>query len=196
MFGTQLNYANITNGSEIYGPGNRYVIWLQGCTLGCKGCWNTEMWPHKEKKLIEREKLLSDILSQGDICGVTILGGEPLEQSENVLWLLNELKTSKLDCMLYSGYSYQEIISNKVYSQVLELVDIIITGRFVLVLRDISLRWRGSSNQEVHFLTDIYNANNFDECNQVEIHINEFGNINILGYPSEELYIDLLDDVN
>ena len=192
MFATQFNYANLTKGSEIYGPGNRYVIWLQGCTLGCKGCWNTEMWPHKKKNLIERENLLSDILSQDNICGVTILGGEPLEQSENVLWLLNELKESKLDCMLYSGYSYQEITANKLYSQVLKLVDIIITGRFVLEFRDINLRWRGSSNQEVHFLTDIYKANDYDECNQVEIHISEYGSIDILGYPSKELCLEVI----
>ncbi|WP_413693100.1 4Fe-4S single cluster domain-containing protein [Psychromonas sp. KJ10-2] len=193
MFDTQFNYANITKGSDIYGPGKRYVIWLQGCTLGCKGCWNTDMWPHKEKNLIDREALFIDILSVTDISGVTILGGEPLEQCENVLWLLNKLQSTKFDCMLYSGYSYSEILGNALFSQVLKLVDIMVTGRFELSLRDVNLRWRGSTNQEVLFFTDKYKAEDYEECNEVEIHIGEFGEIDILGYPSVKLYEKLLD---
>jgi len=186
VFDTQFNYANITKGSDIYGPGNRYVIWLQGCTLGCKGCWNTDMWPHKKKHLIERENLLSEILSLEDIVGVTILGGEPLQQYENTLWLLKKLNKTELDCMLYSGYNYSEIVTNTSHSEVFKLVDIIITGRYEVKLRDTSLRWRGSSNQEIHFLTEKYKTQDFDECNQIEIHIGEFGDVDILGYPTEE----------
>lgn len=192
MIGTQFNYANITKDSEIYGPGNRYVIWLQGCTLGCKGCWNTEMWSHKKKNLIEREQLLSDILLMDDIVGVTLLGGEPLQQLENVLWLLAELQKAELDSMLYSGYSYHEILETKSLSAVIKLVDIMITGRYVQLLRDTNLRWRGSSNQEIHYFTDKYKKNTFSECNQVEIHIGPFGELEILGYPDEKLRRELI----
>jgi anaerobic ribonucleoside-triphosphate reductase activating protein len=193
MFGNKFNYANIARDSEIYGPGKRYVIWLQGCTLGCKGCWNTEMWSHKENRLIERSELLADILSANDIVGVTLLGGEPLQQFDNLLWLLIELQKSPLDIMLYSGYSYPEIIEDKSLSNVIKLVDIIITGRYVQAQRNINLRWRGSDNQEVHYLTDKYKSNDFIECNQVEIHIGEFSEIEMLGYPDQELKSELIE---
>jgi len=75
-----FNIAHIEPSSFIYGPGERFVIWVQGCTLGCQGCWNRTMLSKRPKQLIAREALLQKILDLDSIQGVTLLGGEPLQQ--------------------------------------------------------------------------------------------------------------------
>lgn len=187
MFGTCFNLANIEPSSNIYGPGDRFVIWLQGCTLACKGCWNTAMWPHKENELIERQKLLNQIMVTPGIVGVTFLGGEPLQQAENLLWLMRQLSEEGLDIMLYTGYEFDEIQSCNNKQGIFDFVDILISGRYRHSLRNTNLLWRGSENQKVNFLTAKYNETTVSECNQVEIHIGEFGELSILGYPEQEL---------
>ncbi|UYM15897.1 4Fe-4S single cluster domain-containing protein [Endozoicomonas euniceicola] len=185
MFGTCLNIAHIQPSSQIYGPGDRFVIWLQGCTLACKGCWNTAMWPHKANQLIEREELIKEIIAERDIAGITLLGGEPLQQTNNLYWLLESLSESSLDVMLYTGYELTELASMPVAQQVLAHVDILVAGRYREELRNPSLLWRGSTNQKIHFLSPKYDRTIIKECNQVEIHIDEFGGLVELGYPEE-----------
>lgn len=187
MLGEELNISNVDSSSYIYGPRQRYVVWLQGCTLACPGCWNVDMWPHKEKQLIHREKLLNDILSTSGIEGVTLLGGEPLQQIDNVQWLIESLKASNFGVMLYTGYERSEIEANEAYSRSLNYVDILVSGRYVQEKRNTGLLWRGSSNQEVTFLSDRYANYEVQEQNQVEIEIDEFGRETILGFPDEKL---------
>jgi len=187
MFNTCFNLANIEPSSHIYGPGDRFVIWLQGCTLACKGCWNTAMWPHKENELIERQKLFNQIMDTPGIVGVTFLGGEPLQQAENLLWLMKKLSEEGLDIMLYTGYELAEIESCSNKQGIFDFVDILISGRYRHSLRNTNLLWRGSENQKVNFLTAKYNETTVSEYNQVEIHIGEFGELSILGYPEQEL---------
>lgn len=183
MYGTCFNIAHLEPSSQIYGPGNRFVVWFQGCTLACKGCWNTAMWPHKPNVLVERERIFEQILAVRDITGVTLLGGEPLQQAENVLWLLRSLDQSGLDVMFYTGYETGELDDIPHAREILTYIDILIAGRYDHSLRNTSLRWRGSENQEVLFLTDKYDSGIIQECNQVEIHIDEFGGVVTLGYP-------------
>ena len=183
MHDTCFNVAHIEPSSQIYGPGNRFVVWLQGCTLACKGCWNTAMWSHKANNLVERRALLEQILSTTKISGITLLGGEPLQQSENLLWLLQALQSQDLDIMLYTGYESGELTDIPNALQILKYVDILIAGRYDHSLRNTSLQWRGSENQEIRFLSAKYNQSIVQECNQIEIHIDEFGGTVTLGYP-------------
>ena len=71
--------------SEIYGPGLRSVFWTQGCTLACKGCWNTQYWSTRGGFEIEISQILIDLDKLDDIEGITLLGGEPLQQPEALL---------------------------------------------------------------------------------------------------------------
>ena len=68
--------------SEIYGPGLRAVFWTQGCNLACKGCWNTQYWSKKGGNPILVSRLLEELDSINGIEGITLLGGEPLQQAE------------------------------------------------------------------------------------------------------------------
>lgn len=181
MSETQFNVAHIEEDCLIYGPGTRTVIWLQGCSIHCKGCWNIEMWDPSPRRLIERQDLLDYLIGTGK--SVTILGGEPLDQSENLLWLMKRLKKSGVNIMLYTGHEPEEIATSSVWTEICGLADILIPGRYKEEQRDITLRWRGSSNQPI--ISSIIDG--IEDCNEVEIHIDEDGKIVCMGYPTEEM---------
>ena len=178
-----LNVAHIESCSHIYGPGKRFVVWVQGCSLACKGCWNKQMWSHKPNLLIHRKALLEKILKTEKIIGLTLLGGEPLQQPENCLWLLKHVKKAGLDTMVYTGYNKQELDANEQLKQIYNLADILITERYIEELRNTNLQWRGSENQIILFPTGYYSAEIIQEKTQVEVIIDEFGRTTYLGYP-------------
>ncbi len=114
---------------------------------------------------------------------VTLLGGEPLDQSDNLLWLMKHLRESGINTMLYTGHELEEIAGNDVWTEICDLADILVPGRYREELRDISLRWRGSRNQPI-LSADI---KELEDRNEVEIHIDEGGKITCMGYPTEEM---------
>lgn len=183
MYGEQFNIAHLEPASHIYGPGRRFVIWLQGCTLACSGCWNTQMWSSRPNQLIERELLLAQIFACEGLTGITLLGGEPLQQSENCLWLLERVREGGLDTVVYSGYELSEINADLIRSKILHHCDILIVGRYDQRLRNLKLQWRGSENQQLLFLSDKYDARLLADANEVELIIDEQGAATLLGYP-------------
>lgn len=185
-----LNVAHIEPQSYIYGPGCRFVIWVQGCSLHCKGCWNTSMWSFKKENYISIETLLLQIDKElPAIEGVTFLGGEPLDQFSAVLTLSSKIQQKKLSVMLFSGYEYQEILSCQ-KKNILEQVDILISGRYEADKRTLSHQWIGSTNQQIHFLTDRYQGYKVEDANYMEISIDQMGKIDILGFPEEDFFIE------
>jgi len=184
-----FNIAHIEPSSFIYGPGERFVIWVQGCTLGCRGCWNRTMLSKRPKQLIAREKLLQQILDIDSIQGITLLGGEPLQQLSNVLWLLQQVKSVDLDTMVFTGYEWPEMTSDE-KANILPFTDILVSGRYVAGRRNINLQWRGSSNQQVHFPTAQYDASLIKEGNYVEVHFEADGRLRILGFPDAGTMVD------
>ncbi len=178
--------------SEIYGPGIRSVIWLQGCTLACKGCWNTQYWPSKGGEETSVSQLLFEIDLLGDIEGITLLGGEPLQQASATLALIEGCKQRDLTVFLYTGYESEEF--DVTMQACFDASDIVITGRYEQEKRDTTLRWRGSLNQQVHFISGRYNQSVLEERTEVECHILPNGNLTIVGYAEPEL-IDILAGV-
>lgn len=187
MYGEAFNIAHIEPCSHIYGPGLRFVIWVQGCSLGCPGCWNQNMWSSAPNRLIPRYDLLEWIIGQRGIKGVTLLGGEPLQQLEDTLWLLKEVKKTDLDTMVYTGYEMDEIKACPQKSSVLEHTDILVAGRYEENCRNIGLKWRGSENQKIRCLSTRYESHLFDDQNEVEIYIESDGSMAVTGYPDENL---------
>ncbi|GHU75077.1 radical SAM protein [Spirochaetia bacterium] len=178
-----MRIAHIEEESFIYGPGRRFVIWTQGCSIRCPGCWNDAMWDFSggTKTTVDElyEKISAGISS---IEGVTILGGEPLDQFEETLELLNKCKTSGLGTMLYTGYEMPEIEYKKM-SAIFSVADILITGSYEGDKRTLNREWIGSTNQEIHFLSDRYRNYKKSDANYVEVTIEESGSITILGFP-------------
>ena len=92
---TYLNVAKTMKMSLANGPGKRAVIWVQGCTIGCTGCYNSFTHPHKKVKLIEPQLIADSISTISEIEGVTFSGGEPFEQALAVANTIEEIITTK-----------------------------------------------------------------------------------------------------
>lgn len=180
-----LRVGAIEEQSAIYGPGLRFVIWVQGCTLACKGCWNKEFWPSTGGQSFGIDELLERINSTDDIEGITLLGGEPLQQAEPVLELIKRVKNSGLSVFLYSGYEREEI--NEIQKECVDSSDIVVLGRFIESQRNVQLRWRGSDNQVIEFPTQRYRGIEIEEYGECEVTIGDDGQITVLGYPDPEL---------
>ncbi len=122
-------------------------------------------------------------IKSADVEGITLLGGEPLQQAETVLALIHEVKSEGLSVFLYTGYQKKEFTPTM--KECVALSDIVISGRYVDQKRNPHLRWRGSSNQIIEFPTDRYSSLPINEVREVEVHIGQ-GNAMIYGYPTED----------
>lgn len=182
-----MNIAHIEEHSFIYGPNCRFVIWVQGCSIRCKGCWNKDMWAFEDKIILSVQDLLHKIENEkGFIDGITLLGGEPLDQFHEISELVNESRKLGLSTMLFTGYKMTEI-AEKEMTSILDHLDILITGRFDKTKRTMNHQWIGSTNQEIHFLTDRYTEYEIENKNYTEITINSDGSTAILGFPDKIL---------
>ena len=186
-----LRVAKILHGSAIYGPGRRTVIWVQGCSLGCEGCWNDDLWPFEGG----RSERIEDIIDSvgDDTEGITLLGGEPLQQPRAVLRLIESAKSAGLTTMLYTGFEPHELKGDA--AAALLLSDIAVVGRYVQEKRNTSLRWRGSSSQRILIMSENYQGLEIEERNEFEIHLEEDGSINVFGYPNPEILEAILNGV-
>ena len=148
-----LRVHRIYHGSVVEGPGRRSVLQLMGCTLRCPGCHTPETHPTDGGVAMGVGEVVDLLLDPkgNPRDGVTVLGGEPFLQHENLSLLLRELKERGLHVTLYSGYTLEELRSRPEPSvrEVLALADILIDGRFVASLAHGAGEWRGSTNQRV-----------------------------------------------
>jgi anaerobic ribonucleoside-triphosphate reductase activating protein len=146
-----MNYLNITYPDVENGLGFRVTLWLSGCKLNCKGCQNPKSHSFTAGKPITEDTVeeLIAALDKSYIKGLTLSGGNPLDSNPDELcWLLSKIKTRlpEKDIWLYSGYELNEILGTE-KEKVLNLVDVLVDGRFMLELKDTSLAFRGSKNQ-------------------------------------------------
>lgn len=152
-----LNVGAWEERSIVNGPGERFVIWFQGCPLKCKGCFNENFISFEKRHVFGVNKLASMILSIKGIEGVTYTGGEPMVQSRPLYYLSKILKDNNLSILCYTGYTIEELkkMKNKWVKMLLGMIDILIDGRYEENLKA-NLMWRGSKNQKIYFLSDRY----------------------------------------
>lgn len=157
-----LNVAATMARSRSNGPGIRAVVWVQGCTIGCPGCYNSSTHPHVAESLHAPYEVASWILSINGIDGVTFSGGEPFEQAAAISQTINLIREKKpeISVFIYSGFELQTIklSTDNSVKELLKMTDILSAGPFIAKLKDKSLLWRGSSNQELQYLTERYNS--------------------------------------
>jgi anaerobic ribonucleoside-triphosphate reductase activating protein len=115
--------------SIVNGPGYRYVIWVQGCQLNCKGCFNPETHPYDGASKIDIGIIASEINSNSKIEGITISGGEPLDYAQELIGLLKLIKPT-LTCIVFTGYTLKEIIQDIHKTKLIASVDLVLSGRF------------------------------------------------------------------
>ncbi|MCG7638103.1 MULTISPECIES: 4Fe-4S single cluster domain-containing protein [unclassified Alteromonas] len=139
------------------GPGTRYVLWVQGCDLGCKGCLVPDSWNAQSGTRVSLDLLIKEVLTTPKLRGVTISGGEPLMQIKPVIEFCAKLRrqNSNLDIIVYTGYELEEaaLKFNVQFAQLASLIDLLITGRFKKNNLSSDMI-RGSSNQKLYFLTN------------------------------------------
>ncbi len=148
-----MNYAQIRHYDTANGVGIRTTLFVSGCTHRCYNCFNAEYqsfafgqpFTQQEIELIKR------YLSEPMIDGLTILGGEPLQQDprEMCAFLEQIRRVSDKSIWIYSGYTYEEIIAEEEKKKILALCDVLVDGRYVESLKNLRLKFRGSANQRV-----------------------------------------------
>lgn len=148
--------AGIVPESYVDGEGIRFVIFTQGCPHQCKGCQNPETHSFKAGTVVRLEalkQLLTTVATTHHyIKGLTISGGEPFIQATECSELARHAKTLGWDVWCYTGYTYEEL--KEADNVLLNETDVLVDGPYVQSLRDLSLSFRGSSNQRVLRLKD------------------------------------------
>ena len=177
-----INIHSVIKNSRVNGPGERFVIWTQGCRKGCKNCYNPETWSHYKNNLITIEEIIEEI-KNSSATGVTISGGDPFEQPEELFYLLTKIKQLSLSdgVIVFSGYTIEEIRVREELRKSLDYIDVLIDGLYIDEKR-ISSGLAGSSNQEFHFLSDKISRDNILIDQEVEIHFSS-GLIQLTGFP-------------
>lgn len=156
-----MNIINIKECDAINGAGVRASIWVSGCVNNCKGCYATNTWnpivgTHYTEMLPKIERILSD----KDIDGISLLGGDPLYhymayESPHLKDLLNRIKDSRHNLWVWTGYTFEGILDRQLDQHkrttynILEYIDVLVDSKFILEKKDLSLKFRGSSNQRI-----------------------------------------------
>lgn len=147
-----MNYAQIRKYDVANGPGIRTTFFLTGCDRNCPNCFNTEYmdFNHGKKWDIDAEKKVISYLKLDQVEGLTVLGGEPFE---NPIGLLKALRNIKKEVdkpiWIYSGFVFEDLVNIKIAREILEEIDVLVDGEFIEELKDLRLRFRGSSNQRI-----------------------------------------------
>lgn len=146
-----MYYSKIIERDIANGPGWRVSLFVSGCTRRCKGCFNPETWNFKYGQKFSWETIheLERLVNDPNVAGLSILGGDPLEP-ENREWVETLCAYVKHNCpgkdiWMWTGYSFEDLTE----LPVMNYVDILVDGPFVEELKDLRLKWRGSSNQRV-----------------------------------------------
>lgn len=146
-----LNLAGIAGDSIVDGPGIRTTFFAQGCPHHCPGCHNPETWPFEGGTPMAEEDLVG-IVRQNPLCrGVTFSGGEPFAQAAGFARLARLLRSEGYEVAAYTGYTLEALLEKGTPEQrdLLQELDVLIDGPFLLAERSLELNFRGSRNQRV-----------------------------------------------
>lgn len=155
-----LNYIEIYKTDTTNGVGIRVVLWTAGCSHHCKECHNPQTWNPEAGQLFDEtaEKELFQALSKPFIRGITFSGGDPLYSGNisEVLRLIKKIRKElpNKDIWLYTGFVYEDIFNSNepdmlIRQEIINSIDILIDGPFIIDKKDLRLDWRGSSNQRI-----------------------------------------------
>ena len=149
-----MNYIGLNKYDTANGEGIRVSLFVSGCTLYCKGCFNKESWNFKAGKEFTKyvkEEIINELKNPW-ISGFSLLGGDPLEPKlhDEVLDLVKSIKMEipNKDIWLWTGRLYEDEKDN----EILEYIDVLIDGPFIQELADKNLQYRGSSNQRIKYV--------------------------------------------
>ena len=138
--------------SVVDGNGLRTVCWMQGCKWNCLECHNPQTHDINGGFTEDADKLIEDYLKiekEYKQDGITFSGGDPMEQPEVLDYICKRLKFHHVNIWMYTGYIFEDLLKDILRYPILYNVDVLVDGPFILSKKDISLRFRGSSNQRL-----------------------------------------------
>lgn len=145
--------SELQTDSIVDGEGIRTVIWTQGCSHNCKGCHNPETHSFEDGFLIDVENLKKELLEVKHQDGITLSGGDPMFQPEPVLEIAKFCKAHNLNIWCYTGFTFEKLLGmskkNSTIKELLENIDVLVDGKFVLKEKSLNLYFKGSKNQRV-----------------------------------------------
>lgn len=153
-----MNYADIRPIDVANGPGIRVSLFVSGCPHHCEGCFNPETWDFGYGKPFGEAQIQEILAALGKpyIHGLSLLGGEPLAPANqaDVLALIRRVREvfPQKDIWCYSGYQYEDLMAGTVGTQsrpLVEALDVLVDGPFILERKNLSIRFRGSDNQRL-----------------------------------------------
>ena len=156
-----MNYANIKNCDIANGEGVRVTLFVSGCTNRCEGCFQPETWDFNfgEPFTVEVEDKLIEMLAPSYIRGLTLLGGEPFEPNNQRVLAPFVERVKKTypdkDVWAFTGFTYEKLLEDgypkrtEVTDKLLSMIDVLVDGKFIQALKNLRLKFRGSSNQRL-----------------------------------------------
>lgn len=156
-------------------------MWVAGCSLACPGCINPGFWPADAGREVETAELAARIAAVPGLRGVTLSGGEPLEQPEAVAEFLAMLEP-RLDSIVFTGFSPAELLGDARKARALARADLAIAGRYERERAGDADPWAGSSNKTVLALSGRIRPDEFPSC-RVEAQIAPDGRLIVTGFP-------------
>ena len=148
-----MNIARILYPVQVLGPGKRVGIWLSGCPRRCPGCSNPELWEFHDEYEVNTQSvvdMIAGVISNQEIDGFTITGGDPFYQPKELGELLSHLQKISVDILIYTGYTYEELLGScdQDVRIALSMTGILIDGPYIEEKNDGSIL-RGSNNQRI-----------------------------------------------
>lgn len=181
-----LNVNNIIHQTHTEGPGIRCCIWLQGCSIHCKGCFAQDKWSFEERFLMSPIDIANSIQPEEE--GITILGGEPFDQKENLAELVELAWSKGLSTVVFTGYSYEKLqaLEDEYVNRILAHTDLLIDGPYDSMQVSTLQPLIGSSNQRFLFLTERYSMEDIKQ-NRLEIRVKRNGVLSINGMADNDM---------
>lgn len=135
------------------GPGIRFTVFVQGCPHHCEGCHNPETHDFSGGSDMSSDEILTEFKRDPLLAGITLSGGEPFCQAEALCPLAEGVKAMNKNVVAYSGYTFEELLrlskENPAILRLLQSCNLLVDGRYIQAQRDLTLRFRGSSNQRI-----------------------------------------------
>jgi anaerobic ribonucleoside-triphosphate reductase activating protein len=188
-----LRVAAIVDDTRAEGPGRRWALWVQGCSIRCPECCNPEMFDERRgepRALDELAARIAEARGRG-VEGVTFLGGEPFEQAAGLTALARHARGLAMTVMVFSGYTLEQLRARADAAELLALTDILVDGPYDRARPEprppAGRRWIGSANQGMHYLTAAYSADDpqMRDANTIEIRLSKDA-LRINGWPTAD----------
>jgi anaerobic ribonucleoside-triphosphate reductase activating protein len=178
--------------TECEGPGRRFALWVQGCAIRCAGCCNPHFFSARGGERVAVSVLIEEIGAiAGEIEGITLLGGEPFDQTEALAELARAVRELGLSVVTFTGYRLEDLRTrgSAAVDALIVATDLLVDGPYDATQPEPTRRWVGSRNQRFHFLSDRYapgieHPAVGEPRHRVEVEIAADGRVLLRGWPA------------